>query len=114
MSQYEFKVNDHVIYYPTGNQQVSTTGTIMDIISKDKERMVGSQIPHASPERPRYVIKNDNTGKETAYYLENIVSLTDEDDVEEEIIEIQKGTEQIKGGDEAKHSRKGTKRRSQE
>lgn len=66
-----FAPGDRVRYHPTGSDQVTTVGTIVDIITSDEQ--VGVQKVHASEERPRCVVRNDNTGKETAYYFENIV-----------------------------------------
>lgn len=80
----EFKEGDHVLYYPTGAEQNPTSGVIEKCIFERQQ--VGSQVVQASEEMPRYVssnriiflfivqvIKNDKTGKETTYKLENII-----------------------------------------
>lgn len=76
MSDVSFEKGDRVRYHPTGSTQVTTVGTIVDIITNDKQ--VGIQKVHASEERPRYVVRNEHTGKETAYYLENIIDIVEE------------------------------------
>ncbi|KAI0004108.1 hypothetical protein BJV74DRAFT_881285 [Russula compacta] len=57
-----YKAGDRVEYRPVGGaaDNVShTTGEILDVIDEGEE--------------PRYVIRNDNTNKETTYQEKNIV-----------------------------------------
>ncbi|KAH7873564.1 uncharacterized protein C8R40DRAFT_370073 [Lentinula edodes] len=75
MSQNSYNVGDHVQYQGIGggNVENSTThGEITDVVT-DKQQAGSSGVTvNASAEDPRYVIRNDNTGKETAYKADNI------------------------------------------
>ncbi|PVF97150.1 hypothetical protein CPB86DRAFT_786137 [Serendipita vermifera] len=73
-----YRPGDHVECYAIGgatggNEQSSTTGEIVDVItSKQPAGETGVRV-NASEDEPRYLIRNDNTGKETAYKADNIV-----------------------------------------
>ncbi|KAF8168685.1 hypothetical protein K438DRAFT_1608290, partial [Mycena galopus ATCC 62051] len=77
------QVGDHVEYQAIGGGTVSnstTTGEITEVVtSKAPAGETGVKV-NASKDEPRYVIRNDNTGKETAYKATNI---TGEVEVEE-------------------------------
>ncbi|KAL7746635.1 hypothetical protein RI367_008035 [Sorochytrium milnesiophthora] len=71
---------DHVTYHPIGSGDSNTatsTGTITQVLTEDTVVGSGSDkrsqpTVHASEDEPRYVIENDNTGKQTAYKAGNI------------------------------------------
>ncbi|KAJ7235611.1 hypothetical protein B0H12DRAFT_1141323 [Mycena haematopus] len=71
----EYAVGDHVEYQAIGGGNVAnstTTGEITDVVtSKEPAGDTGVKV-NASKDDPRYVIRNDNTGKETAYKGKNI------------------------------------------
>ncbi|KAF9270372.1 hypothetical protein L218DRAFT_952509 [Marasmius fiardii PR-910] len=78
----EYKPGDHVQYQAIGGgNQVSnstTTGEVVEIVdSKRPAGETGVKV-NASKDDPRFVIRNDNTGKETAYKSSNIDGLADE------------------------------------
>ncbi|KAF5368982.1 hypothetical protein D9758_002881 [Tetrapyrgos nigripes] len=83
-AQYEanftLQVGDHVEYHAVGGGNVpssATTGEIKDVIdSKAPAGETGVRV-NAPKDDPRYVIENDNTGKETAYKAQNIKGTTD-------------------------------------
>ncbi|CCA74393.1 hypothetical protein PIIN_08345 [Serendipita indica DSM 11827] len=56
-----------------GNEQSTTVGEICDILTERAPAGDTGVTVRASDENPRYVIKNDNTGKETAYKADNII-----------------------------------------
>ncbi|RUP51484.1 hypothetical protein BC936DRAFT_147946 [Jimgerdemannia flammicorona] len=89
----DLNVGDHVEYHPVGQATQLSTGVIDEIVtdkqvgmvSRFEGRKVHPSIPfpqhpagdtgvtvQASDEEPRFVIKNDNTGKSAAYKLANI------------------------------------------
>ncbi|EEB90160.1 hypothetical protein MPER_11672 [Moniliophthora perniciosa FA553] len=71
-----YKVGDRVEYQAIGGGNVensTTSGEIVEIIeSKQPVGETGVQV-NASEDEPRYLIRNDNTGKETAYKGSNIM-----------------------------------------
>ncbi|KAJ3358191.1 hypothetical protein GGF32_000697 [Allomyces javanicus] len=74
-----FKVGDHVEYHPIGagdSVQVASKGVIEEIVTEEKH--VGAVKVHATPDLPRVAIRNDHTGKVTAYRPENIVGRAEE------------------------------------
>ncbi|KAF7361467.1 DUF2945 family protein [Mycena sanguinolenta] len=79
----EYAVGDHVEYQAVGGGTVTnstTTGEITEVVtSKAPAGETGVKV-NATKDDPRYVIRNDNTGKETAYKSKNI---TGEVEVEE-------------------------------
>ncbi|KAK7041415.1 hypothetical protein VNI00_009281 [Paramarasmius palmivorus] len=79
MASYE--VGDHVEYQAIGGGNVensTTRGEILKIIeSKQPAGESGVQV-NASEDEPRYLIRNDNTGKETAYKANNITGKVSE------------------------------------
>ncbi|PVF97149.1 hypothetical protein CPB86DRAFT_707602, partial [Serendipita vermifera] len=56
-----------------GNENSSTTGQIVDVITDKTSAGNTGVTVNASENEPRYLIKNDNTGKETAYKADNII-----------------------------------------
>jgi len=71
-----YNVGDHVEYQAIGGGNVensTTTGKIVDILEETQHAGTTGVNVQASEEEPRYLIKNDNTGKETAYKISNIV-----------------------------------------
>lgn len=73
-----YEVGDRVEYYGIGggtggNEQSTTVGEICDILTERAPAGDTGVTVRASDENPRYVIKNDNTGKETAYKADNII-----------------------------------------
>ncbi|KAG8851964.1 hypothetical protein FRB96_008979 [Tulasnella sp. 330] len=72
-----YQVGDKVEYHPIGGGSENTstsTGEIMKVITSEEAAGTTGNVTHgASENEPHYLIKNDNTGKETAYKAENIV-----------------------------------------
>ncbi|XP_006458919.1 hypothetical protein AGABI2DRAFT_115886 [Agaricus bisporus var. bisporus H97] len=69
---------DHVIYRAIGGagpgtETSTTSGMIVDIMTETQPAGDSGVSAHASEEEPRYLIKNDNTGKESAYKATNIL-----------------------------------------
>ncbi|KAJ6595134.1 hypothetical protein DFH09DRAFT_1305815 [Mycena vulgaris] len=77
----EYEVGDHVEYQAIGGGNVensTTTGEITEVVtSKAPAGETGVKV-NASKDEPRYVIRNDNTGKETAYKSKNITGEVEE------------------------------------
>ncbi|KAH9485730.1 hypothetical protein JR316_0002645 [Psilocybe cubensis] len=75
----KFKTGDHVKYRAIGgepidgNETSTTTGEIIDIITETQPLGSTGVSAKASENEPRYLIRNDNTGKETAYKEKNIL-----------------------------------------
>ncbi|KAJ3736104.1 hypothetical protein DFJ43DRAFT_1053445 [Lentinula guzmanii] len=75
MSQNSFNVGDRVEYQGIGggNVENSTThGEITEIVTEKQPAGDSGNVVNASSEDPRFVIRNDNTGKQTAYKADNI------------------------------------------
>ncbi|KAF8610674.1 hypothetical protein BDV93DRAFT_517765 [Ceratobasidium sp. AG-I] len=71
----DYKVGDKVEYTAIGGGNVensTTTGVIEDILTEPEAAGSTGNTVQASEEEPRYLIKNDNTGKSTAYKASNI------------------------------------------
>ncbi|KNC97793.1 uncharacterized protein SPPG_06788 [Spizellomyces punctatus DAOM BR117] len=66
----ELKIGDRVEYHPVEGSMQTTTGTIEDIETCPVD--IGGRHVRASPEEPRYFIKNDHTQKTTAYFKKAI------------------------------------------
>ncbi|KAJ3278245.1 hypothetical protein HK104_002535 [Borealophlyctis nickersoniae] len=77
----ELRVGDKVEYHPVEGSLQTTVGTITAIYVKDFE--MGGRVIHASRDEPRFVIKNDHTKKETAYYKKAIERKLEEEETEE-------------------------------
>ncbi|KAG7099366.1 hypothetical protein E1B28_001222 [Marasmius oreades] len=77
----EYEPGDHVQYQAIGGGNASnstTTGEVVEVVeSKRPAGETGVKV-NASKDDPRYVIRNDNTDKETAYKSSNIEGLVDE------------------------------------
>ncbi|KAH7338169.1 hypothetical protein B0J17DRAFT_717822 [Rhizoctonia solani] len=76
MAQYQ--VGQKVKYTAIGGGNVensTTTGEILEVITNPEPAGESGVTVKASEEEPRYLIKNDNTGKNTAYKAENIVEV---------------------------------------
>jgi len=76
MSSTQYKVGDKVSYHAIGGGNVpnsETTGEIVDVLTETAPAGSTGNTVEASDTEPRYVIKNDNTGKNTAYKAANIV-----------------------------------------
>ncbi|KAE9397238.1 hypothetical protein BT96DRAFT_884114 [Gymnopus androsaceus JB14] len=75
-----YDVGDHVQYQAVGGGNVensTTTGEIVEVVTSKKPAGATGNTVNASEEDPRYVISNDNTGKETAYKEKNIKGVTE-------------------------------------
>ncbi|KAF5345307.1 hypothetical protein D9758_008459 [Tetrapyrgos nigripes] len=75
MSSQQFNVGDRVEYQGIGggNVENSTThGEITGFVQSKQEAQDAGVTANAAKDDPRYVIRNDNTGKETAYKPMNI------------------------------------------
>ncbi|KAF9463561.1 hypothetical protein BDZ94DRAFT_1308675 [Collybia nuda] len=73
-----YKAGDHVEYRAiggggSGTEQSTTRGQIVDVLTETQPAGDTGNTMRASSNEPRYVIKNDNTGKETAYKEDNIL-----------------------------------------
>ncbi|KAK7468270.1 hypothetical protein VKT23_002780 [Stygiomarasmius scandens] len=82
MSSNQFSVGDRVEYQGIGggNVENSTThGQITNIVESKQEAQEARVQANASKDDPRYVIRNDNTGKETAYKPQNIKGVEERD-----------------------------------
>ncbi|KAF5389026.1 hypothetical protein D9757_005090 [Collybiopsis confluens] len=70
-----YDIGDHVQYQAVGGGNVpnsTTQGEVTDVITdKESAGETGVRV-NASSDDPRYVIRNDNTGKKTAYKEKNI------------------------------------------
>ncbi|KAG8687393.1 hypothetical protein FRC09_011742 [Ceratobasidium sp. 395] len=76
MSSQEYKVGQKVKYTAIGGGNVEnseTTGVIEEILTHPEPAGTTGNTVQASEEEPRYVIKNDNTGKSTPYKAANII-----------------------------------------
>ncbi|PAV84492.1 hypothetical protein WR25_25242 [Diploscapter pachys] len=78
---------EHVVYIPIDHSSRSAVGQIQDVLTE--ETPIGSASPrlghitiHASEDEPRYVIRNLNTDKDTAYKRYNIMRDATEEEVE--------------------------------
>ncbi|KIK61888.1 hypothetical protein GYMLUDRAFT_260462 [Collybiopsis luxurians FD-317 M1] len=77
-----YEIGDHVQYQAVGGGNVpnsTTQGEVTEVIT-DKESADKSGVRNtgnASSDDPRYVIRNDKTGKETAYKEKNIEGTTE-------------------------------------
>ncbi|CAE6383200.1 unnamed protein product [Rhizoctonia solani] len=80
MAQYQVgqKVKYHAIGTATSaTENSSTTGEIVGILTETQPAGTTGSTVKASEEEPRYLIKNDNTGKDTAYKSDAIVEVID-------------------------------------
>ncbi|KAF8310865.1 hypothetical protein DL93DRAFT_2084052 [Clavulina sp. PMI_390] len=71
-----YEVGQKVEYHAIGGgnaENSSTTGVITQILTETDTAGSAGNTVQASEDEPRFVIKNDNTGKETPYKLANIV-----------------------------------------
>lgn len=66
-----FTEGDRVEYYPVGAAMQTSVGTIERIITEKEAH--GHQTINASDQVPFFLIKNEHTGKSTAYKMENII-----------------------------------------
>ena len=66
-----FSEGDHVKYYPVGAAAQTSTGTIERIITE--KEVIGTQVINANNKLPFFLVRNDHTGKSTAYRMENII-----------------------------------------
>ncbi|KAJ8075279.1 hypothetical protein AAF712_013725 [Marasmius tenuissimus] len=77
-----YKVGDRVEYQAIGGGNVensTTTGVIVDIIEEKKPAGETGVTVNASEDEPRYLIRNDNTQKETPYKADNLVKVIDKE-----------------------------------
>lgn len=70
-----FGEGDRVEYYPVGAAMQTSVGTIERIITEKETH--GHQIINASEQIPFFLIKNEHTGKSTAYKKESIIGHVD-------------------------------------
>ncbi|OZJ03445.1 hypothetical protein BZG36_03174 [Bifiguratus adelaidae] len=65
---------DKVEYHPIGSEKTPTTSVVVDILTAPKRLQIGSReiTVHASPDNPRILILNENTGKIAPYRVEHI------------------------------------------
>ncbi|KDQ07570.1 hypothetical protein BOTBODRAFT_38654 [Botryobasidium botryosum FD-172 SS1] len=78
MSSFEVKVGDRVEYQAIGGgnaENSTTTGVVVDILTEPQAAGTQGTTVQATEDEPRIVIKNDNTGKETAYKTSNITKV---------------------------------------
>ncbi|RUS21103.1 hypothetical protein BC937DRAFT_93639 [Endogone sp. FLAS-F59071] len=68
----DIKLGDRVEYHPIGGAPQLSTGVVEEILTETRAAGDTGVIVQASEEEPRIVIKNDNTGKASAYKLTNI------------------------------------------
>ncbi|KAJ1305283.1 hypothetical protein OPQ81_000308 [Rhizoctonia solani] len=76
MAQYQ--VGQKVKYTAIGGGNVensTTSGEILQVITDAEPAGESGVTVKASEEEPRYLIKNDNTGKTTAYKADNIIEI---------------------------------------
>ncbi|KAJ3561441.1 hypothetical protein NP233_g10192 [Leucocoprinus birnbaumii] len=78
----QFKVGDRVKYHAIGGASSgadtsTSTGEIVDIKTQTESAGTQGIKAQASEQEPRFVIRNDNTQKETAYKAGNILGLAD-------------------------------------
>ncbi|KAK1233723.1 hypothetical protein PQX77_003103 [Marasmius sp. AFHP31] len=77
-----YKVGDRVEYQAIGGGNVensTTTGVIVDIIEEKQPAGDSGNTVNASEDEPRYLIRNDNTQKETPYKADNLVKVIDKE-----------------------------------
>ncbi|KAK2766811.1 hypothetical protein FQN54_006125 [Arachnomyces sp. PD_36] len=71
----QYRTGQSVLYKPVGGPESTntseSTGTIMGVSTQDTQQ-AGRNV-QASQEHPRYEVKNDNTGKSTTIYEDNIL-----------------------------------------
>ncbi|KAG8706978.1 hypothetical protein FRC11_007787 [Ceratobasidium sp. 423] len=75
----QYRVGQKVRYTAIGGGNVEnseTTGEIVEVITNPEPAGTSGVTVKASEEEPRYMIKNDNTGKSTAYKADNIIEVT--------------------------------------
>ncbi|KAJ4485001.1 hypothetical protein C8J55DRAFT_509487 [Lentinula edodes] len=75
-----YEAGDHVQYKAVGGGKGTTStteGEIQEVITHKRPAGDTGVKVNATPEDPRYVIRNDNTGKETAYKEQNIDGVTE-------------------------------------
>ncbi|KAF9073882.1 hypothetical protein BDP27DRAFT_1318314 [Rhodocollybia butyracea] len=72
-----FEVGDHVEYQPVVGSGNATEGEITDVVTSKQPAGDRGLTVNASSDDPRYVIRNDNTGKETAYREKHIGGTTE-------------------------------------
>ncbi|KAJ3750720.1 hypothetical protein DFH05DRAFT_109877 [Lentinula detonsa] len=76
-----YETGDHVQYQAVGGGRgttSTTTGEIEEVITQKQPAGETGVRVNASSDDPRYVIRNDNTGKATAYKEKNIEGVTEE------------------------------------
>ncbi|CAE6501378.1 unnamed protein product [Rhizoctonia solani] len=74
----KYQVGQKVKYTAIGGGNVensTTTGEIVEVITGPEPAGDSGVTVQASEEEPRYLIKNDNTGKSTAYKVDNIIGV---------------------------------------
>ncbi|RPB28352.1 hypothetical protein L211DRAFT_801652 [Terfezia boudieri ATCC MYA-4762] len=79
----KYQEGQHVEYRPIGGRNTNSStshGKIERVITQDDVAGSTGVTVHASPENPRYEIRNCNTGKSSALNESNILSATDADD----------------------------------
>ncbi|KAL1921666.1 uncharacterized protein VTP21DRAFT_10308 [Calcarisporiella thermophila] len=64
----KYNKGDRVEYRPVEGGMQTTTGQIVDILTEPDVAGERGQTLKASEQEPRYVIRNDNTQKETGYF----------------------------------------------
>ncbi|KAG8837350.1 hypothetical protein FRB91_008149 [Serendipita sp. 411] len=78
----EYNIGDHSSGFPdyaiggggaTSVESSRTTGVITSVVTDPAPAGTTGVTVQASEDEPRFVIKNDKTGKETAYKAENII-----------------------------------------
>ncbi|KAF8475617.1 hypothetical protein BDZ91DRAFT_710016 [Kalaharituber pfeilii] len=79
----KYHQGQYVEYRPIGGRDTNSStshGTIERVITHDEPAGSTGVTVKASPEHPRYEIKNANTGKLSALNESNILSATDAED----------------------------------
>ncbi|KAI9027775.1 hypothetical protein DFJ74DRAFT_502736 [Hyaloraphidium curvatum] len=102
MEGVEIKVGDRVEYHAVEGGTQTSTGVIKEIVT-EPTNVTGRNVK-ASEDEPRYVIENENTGKESAIYKKAI----------ERKIEFQGGGSKQQKGSSGGGRKKGGPKKKQE
>ncbi|KAH7724989.1 hypothetical protein AAVH_07581 [Aphelenchoides avenae] len=84
----DYSVGEPVVYIPLHNTPRSSVGIIEQVITGEtgEAKSASPKTPkvrvHATPDEPRYLIRNLKTGKRTAYKRYNIMRKANEEEVE--------------------------------
>lgn len=71
------KKGNRVVYKPVRHAAPTSTGVIVKVLTRSEHAGSQQRMTHASEEKPRYLIENENTHKESVYGQEDIVQVLD-------------------------------------